>query len=50
MNHAVDNNDVTSGYLAVDAERLRKPMQQIEDFVLLNCRIMATDQLKAAKK
>ena len=50
LNHAVDNNDVTSGYLAVDAERLRKPMQQIEDFVLRHCGIMATDQRKAAKK
>jgi integrase len=34
LNHAVDNNDVTSGYLAVDAERLRKPMQQVENFII----------------
>ncbi len=36
LNHAVDKNDVTSGYLVLDAERLRKPMQQIEDFILSN--------------
>lgn len=41
LNHAVDKNDVTSGYLAVDAERLRKPMQQIEDFVLKNSGVSA---------
>jgi integrase len=49
LNHAVDNNDVTSGYLAVDAERLRKPMQQIEDFVLRHCGIKLADQTKSAK-
>jgi hypothetical protein len=28
------NNDVTAGYIMSDAERLRKPMQQIADFLL----------------
>jgi integrase len=34
LNHAVNQNDVTSGYIVTDVERLRKPMQQIEDFIL----------------
>lgn len=33
LNHKM-NNDVTSGYLIIDVERLRKPMQQIADFLL----------------
>lgn len=33
LNHA-DGNDVTAGYLVLDVERLRAPMQQITDFVL----------------
>jgi len=33
LNHKM-NNDVTSGYLIIDAERLRKPMQQITDYFL----------------
>lgn len=35
LNHKM-NNDVTSGYIMSDVERLRKPMQMITDF-LLNC-------------
>lgn len=31
LNHKM-NNDVTSGYIVHDVERLRKPMQQICDF------------------
>ena len=34
LNHAVNQNDVTSGYIVTDVERLRKPMQQIEEFIL----------------
>lgn len=34
LNHATDNNDVTSGYLNVTTERLRKPMQRITDYML----------------
>lgn len=32
-NHKM-NNDVTSGYIIADVERLRKPMQQITDYML----------------
>ena len=28
------NNDVTAGYIVTDVERLRKPMQQITDYLL----------------
>ncbi len=35
LNHKM-NNDVTSGYLIIDVERLRKPMQQVTD-CLLKC-------------
>ncbi len=33
LNHKM-NNDVTSGYLIIDVERLRKPMQQVTDYLL----------------
>jgi integrase len=33
LNHRM-NHDVTSGYLVIDVERLRKPMQQITDYLL----------------
>lgn len=33
LNHKM-NHDVTSGYLIIDAERLRKPMQQITNYLL----------------
>lgn len=33
LNHKM-HNDVTAGYIISDAERLRKPMQQIADFLL----------------
>jgi integrase len=33
LNHKM-NHDVTSGYLIIDVERLRKPMQQITDYLL----------------
>jgi len=33
LNHSTEN-DVTSGYLVIDVERLRKPMQQISDYFL----------------
>ena len=34
LNHRV--KDVTGGYVQIDVDRLRKPMQEIEDFVLKN--------------
>ncbi len=33
LNHRM-NNDVTAGYIVMDVERLRKPMQQISDYLL----------------
>lgn len=36
LNHKM-NNDVTSGYIITDVERLRKPMQQIADYLLSKC-------------
>tara|TARA_Y100000588_G_scaffold332870_1_gene371410 strand:- start:643 stop:795 length:153 start_codon:yes stop_codon:yes gene_type:complete len=30
------SNDVTAGYIMKDVERLRKPMQQIANFILAN--------------
>ena len=33
LNHK-DGNDVTAGYIVANVERLRKPMQQITDFLL----------------
>ena len=33
LNHRM-NNDVTAGYIVTDVERLRKPMQQITDYLL----------------
>jgi integrase len=35
INHKM-NNDITSGYIVNDVERLRKPMQQITDYILKN--------------
>jgi len=33
LNHKM-NNDITAGYIITDVERLRKPMQQISDYLL----------------
>ena len=33
VNHKM-NNDVTAGYVIIDTERLRAPMQKITDFLL----------------
>lgn len=33
LNHKM-NNDVTAGYIMTDVERLRKPMQQVADFLI----------------
>lgn len=41
LNHK-NGNDVTAGYLVIDVERLRKPMQQITDFILKSMRVKAT--------
>jgi len=36
LNHKM-NSDVTAGYIITDVERLRKPMQQITDYILSKC-------------
>jgi integrase len=38
LNHRM-NNDVTAGYIVLDVERLRKPMQLITDLLLSNMKI-----------
>jgi integrase len=34
LNHRIDKTDVTAGYIITDVERLRKPMQKINDHLL----------------
>ncbi len=34
VNHSLPSDDVTGGYIQIDVERLRCPMQQITDFLL----------------
>ena len=46
MNHKM-NNDVTAGYIVADVERLRKPMQQITNYILE--RMKHTDHCKPSK-
>lgn len=38
LNHRM-SNDVTAGYIITDVERLRKPMQQVTDFILRSARL-----------
>lgn len=42
VNHATDKADVTAGYIILDAETLRAPMQQIENFILRTARVLPT--------
>jgi integrase len=37
LNHKMDSSDVTAGYIITDVERLRRPMQQIEAYILEKC-------------
>ena len=39
-------DDVTSGYIQMNVERLRKPMQTITDFILKSAEIKSTEVLK----
>lgn len=39
VNHRVRDNDVTAGYIIMDVERLRKPMQAITDYILAKAEI-----------
>jgi len=38
LNHKL-NGDVTAGYIIMDVERLRKPMQQVTDFILKEAKV-----------
>ena len=35
-------NDVTAAYIVTDVERLRRPMQQVTDFLLRAAQVKAT--------
>ena len=41
VNHRVRGNDITAGYIIMDVERLRKPMQAITDYILAKAEIKA---------
>jgi len=43
VNHKSNDNDVTSGYVQLTLERLRKPMQTITDFILKSAGIRTTE-------
>lgn len=52
INHKM-NNDVTAGYIVADVERLRKPMQQITDYLLSQMGLKTTPSVipfKASKQ
>lgn len=42
VNHATDSSDVTAGYIIQDAETLREPMQQVENFILRAAGVIET--------
>lgn len=48
LNHK-NKNDVTAGYIIVDVERLRKPMQGITDFILKSAGLMESSPVVAIK-
>lgn len=44
LNHKM-SNDVTAGYIIIDVERLRRPMQQITDYLLKCMNVKETAQI-----
>lgn len=44
LNHRM-GSDVTAGYIIADVERLRRPMQQIEDFILKSAGVQETAEV-----
>jgi integrase len=44
LNHKI-SGDVTAGYIVTDVERLRKPMQQITDYILKAAKLKETGKL-----
>ena len=49
MNHKTQG-DVTGGYLVITTERLRIPMERIEDFVLKAAGVMPSADIVALRK
>lgn len=45
VNHKADKTDVTEGYIQLDAERLRKPMQLITDHILRFAKIKPSSEV-----
>lgn len=45
VNHKADKTDVTEGYIQLDAERLRKPMQAITDHILKHAKIKPSGEV-----
>ncbi len=48
VNHTLPKGDVTAQYIQMNAERLRKPMQQITDFILKLAGVKKTEVVKIA--
>jgi len=49
LNHKM-RQDVTAGYIITDVERLRKPMQQITDFILRSAALKPTASVESITK
>lgn len=45
INHRSGNYDVTAGYIIMDIERLRKPMQKITDYLLTVVGVLSTEKI-----
>ncbi len=45
VNHKM-NNDVTADYIMSDVERLRKPMEQISDYIVSKCLLDEENKVK----
>lgn len=50
VNHSTKNSDVTDGYIITDVERLRKPMQQITDYILKTAGVKEPTQVIQLKE
>ena len=52
INHRTggDHNDVTAGYVVINTERLREPMQKITNFILKNAGVKKTEVVKLGSK
>lgn len=49
LNHKM-SNDITAGYIMTDVERLRKPMQQVTDFILRSAGLKASATVTPIKE